>query len=194
MFKKSLTLLIITLCAVTVPFTFSSCDKLKDLISPIDLVLKSKDIPITIPASAAGQQQAFASINFDLAAELAKSNTSSYTLKASNIKTAKLKSISIDIVGGGSVNNNFANFKDGGVYFGTNANANTTSKFLFAQVLNNPDVYSTHIDFIPQGNTDLKDHLMGTVFDYLYAYELRRPLTSALQAIIHIEYDIQIQP
>lgn len=192
--KKITTFLLVTGSLLFIPSAFTSCDKIKDLISPIDLFLKSKDIPITIPPSAAGQQQAFASIDFDLAAEINKQNTSGYTLSVDKIQSAKINKVSIDILGGANQNNNFANFVDGGVLFGTNANANTQAKLTLGQVLNNLDVYSTHLDIPIQGTTDLKEYLKGTKFDYVYAYLLRRPLTTALQAVIHVEYDINIQP
>src|SRR5687767_12669345 len=128
-----------------VPFSFSSCDKVGDLLSPYDLFMDGKDIAITIPAAAAGQRQAFASVNYDLQAEINSRNTSGYTLKVDDIESATIQSASIEIVGGASPANNFANFTEGGLYFGTNANANTTAQLLFAHVLNNPDVYSVNL-------------------------------------------------
>ncbi|HEY8690155.1 MAG TPA: hypothetical protein VIM07_13050 [Chitinophagaceae bacterium] len=159
-----------------------------------DLLLNAKDIPITIPASAAGQQNATATVQFNLADEINKQNTSGYPLSASNIKSATVNAVSIDITSGASVNNNFANFTDGGVLLVSDANANTQQKATLGQILGNPDAYTTHLDLPISGTTDLTEYLKGTNFTYTYAFLLRRATTATLQCVIHVKYDVKIQP
>jgi len=83
---KKITTLLLGSFLIFNPFT--SCNKIKDMIGIQDLLLNAKDIPITIPASAAGQQNATATVQFNLADEINKQNTSGYPLSASNIKSA----------------------------------------------------------------------------------------------------------
>ena len=192
--KKITTFLLVTGSLVFIPSTFTSCKKLKSLINPFDLYLKSKDIPISLPPSAAGQQFATSTIQFNLADEINKQNTSGYPVGINNIKSATVSEVSIDIISGGNINNNFANFMDGGVLLVSDANANTQQKATLGQVLGNPDVYTTHMEIPVSGTTDLTEYLKGTNFTYTYAYNLRRPINTTLQCVIHVKYDIKIQP
>jgi hypothetical protein len=192
--KKITTFLLITGSLIFISSTFTSCNKIKSLISPVDLILTSKDIPIAIPPSAAGQQVATSTIQFNLADEINNQNTSGYPLGISNLKSATVNAVSIDIVSGASTTNNFANFLDGGVLLISDANANTQQKATLGEVLGNPDVYSTHLDIPISGTTDLTEYLKGTNFTYTYAYNLRRPITSALQCVIHVKYNLKMQP
>ena len=192
--KKITTFLLVTGSLLFIPSAFTSCDKIKSLISPFDLFLNSKDIPIAIPPSATGQQEATSTIQFNLADEINKQNTSGYPVGINNIKSATVNAVSIDIISGASINNNFANFTDGGVLLISDANANTQQKATLGQVLGSPDVYSTHLEIPISGTTDLTEYLKGTNFTYTYAYNLRRPITTTLQCVIHLKYDIKMQP
>lgn len=191
--KKILFHLIILGCLISIPFPFSSCNKLKALINPFDIFLNSKDIPITIQPSAAGQQFATTTTQFNLADEINKQNTSGISVGLKNIKSATVDAVSMDITNP-SINNNFANVIDGGVLLSTDANANTQQKATLGQVLGNPDVYSTHFEIPILGTNDLTEYLKGTNFTYTYAYNLRRAITTPLQCVIHVKYKVTMQP
>lgn len=170
-------------------FSFSSCNKLKSQVAVPDIFLKSKDIVFDIPPTAAGSQQQSADQAFDINAEIAANNTSGFTLSASNVKSATVSKVSVDITSAVSTSNNFANFTAGGVGLYSNT---APTKITVAQADNNPDVYSTHLDLPINGSTDVAPMLKGSVITYIYGYTLRRATTVTLHVVIHVEYDIQL--
>jgi hypothetical protein len=186
--KRALSLLLIN-ALVVLSFTLSSCEKLKSQVSIPDVFLNSKDIVFDIPPAAAGSQQQSADVPFDINAEIAANNTSGVTLSASNVQSATVSKVSIDITSGVSTSNNFANFVAGGVGIYSNA---APTKVLVAQTDNNPDVYSTHLDLPMTGTTDVAPLLKGSVVTYIYGYTLRRVTTATLHVVIHVQYDIKL--
>ncbi|HEY8690424.1 MAG TPA: hypothetical protein VIM07_14405 [Chitinophagaceae bacterium] len=187
--KKIMTRLLVATTFVSILFSFSSCDKLKSQVHLPDVFAKSKDIEFDIPPTAVGTQYQNADVSFDVNALLAANNTSGYTLSASNVKSATVSKVSVDITSTVSTSNNFANFVAGGLAIYSNA---APTQVNVAQVQNNPDVYSTHLDFTETGTTDISGLLKGSTITYLFGYTLRRPTTVTLHVVLHVEYDIQL--
>jgi hypothetical protein len=184
--KKVSRLFVVATSLATMSLSFSSCDKLKDAVGVKDIFATSKDIPFDIPPAAAGSQlqSADASFNVD---SIIKAGAPGFS--ANNIKSATVNSISVDITSGASVNNNFANFSDGGVAMYSNA---APTKVSVGQVLNNPDVYSTHMDIPITGTNDLTPYVKGSLITYLYGYTLRRATTTTLHVVMHVQYKLGV--
>ncbi len=151
-----------------------------------DIFADSKDIPFDIPPTAVGSQlqSGDASFNGD---SLIKANAPGFS--ASNIKSATVSKISLDITSGASVDNNFSNFSDGGVALYNNV---APDKLTVAQVMNNPAVYSTHLDVPLTGTSDLSAYVKGTLITYLYGYTLRKATTAPLHIVMHVQYKLGV--
>ena len=148
-----------------------------------------KDIIFDIPPSTAGFHSQSADVTFDLNAEISSGNSSGVSLSASNVKSATVSSVSVDITSGSNTANSFANFSDGGVALYSNVAPTQVS---VAQVMNNPDVNSVHLEIPVTGTSDISSYLKGSVITYLYGYSLRRATTATLHAVMHVKYAITL--
>jgi hypothetical protein len=177
-----------------IPFTFSSCDKLKELLN--FKIQDNYDVLIDIPPTPVGGGTTISTVPFNLKAEIDANNTSGKTVSLDNVEFINIKSVQIDIVSGATTSNNFANFTDGAVLISSNATATTQGRVSMVSFMDNPDVYSTHLEIPVTGASsgrDLKEYLKGTMIDYIYTYGLRRALTTTLHCKIHLNYEINIQ-
>jgi len=192
--KKITQSLLVAAILMSIPFFFSSCDKLKEALNfQVD---NNQDILIDIPPAAAGGRSSVSAVPFNLKAHIDAQNTSGKSIDLSKIKYIKVKALQIDIVDGATANNNFANFEDGGILISSNATATTQARVTMAAILNNPDAYSTRIVLPVTGaaaGKDFKEYLQGTALEYILSYTLRKPLTTLLRCKIHIVWEIDVQ-
>jgi hypothetical protein len=177
-----------------IPFSFSSCDKLKELLN--FKIEDNYDVLIDIPPTAAPGGTTISTVPFNLKAEIDKNNTTGKTIDLSMLNLVTIKSVQIEIVSGANTGNSFANFTDGGILISSNATATTQGRVSMVSFMDNPDVFSTHLEVPVTGASsgkDFKEYLQGTSIDYIYTYVLRRALTTTLHCKIHLVYELNFQ-
>ena len=162
---------------------FTSCDKVKDLIT-FNVPLQTADVSFTIAPQPAGTQILTAfqfGINVD--SVLKKENSS---LGVGNIKKVKVKSVSITVTNPTSTDH-FGVLSACEVGLASNAIPTYTT---FAALTSNPDAYATTLT-IPANDVDLKDYFGSTVLYYRLSGTTRRATTTTLQCKATIQFDIE---
>lgn len=162
---------------------FSSCDKVKDLIT-INVPLKTADISFSIAPQSAGTQQSLAvfQLGINIDSVLKHENSS---LGIGNIKSVKVKSITLTL-SNATQSDNFGAFSACEAGLATNTNQTYT---VFAGLTSNPDTYATTLD-IPVKDVELKDYFGATVFYYNLSGTARRATTTTLQGKATIQFSI----
>jgi len=162
---------------------FTSCDKVKDLIT-INVPLKTAAINFTIAPQSAGTQQSVAAFQLGINIDSVLKHENS-SLGVGNIKSVKVKSITLNL-SNATQSDNFGAFSACEAGLATNTNQTYT---VFAALTSNPDAYATTLS-IPVKDVELKDYFGATVFYYNLSGTLRRATTTTLQGTAVIEFSI----
>jgi len=159
-----------------------SCDKVKDAISiNIPTQTVTADFYIT-PQQVGTQQVASFEYGINLDSLIKHENTS---LGIGNIKSAKIKSVSLTLTNA-SGSDNFGAFSACEV--GLSSSAVATYKVV-AGIASNPDNNQTTLD-IPVNDIELKDYFSSTSFTYKLSATIRRATTTTLTGKATIKFDV----
>jgi hypothetical protein len=159
-----------------------SCDKVKDAISiNIPTQTVTADFYIT-PQQVGTQQVATFQYGINLDSLIKHENTS---LGIGNIKSAKIKSVSLTLTNA-SGTDNFGAFSACEVGLSSSAKPDYT---VIAGLTNNADANQTSLD-IPVNNVELKDYFSSTSFTYKLSATTRRATTTTLQGKATIKFDV----
>jgi hypothetical protein len=165
---------------------FTSCDKVKDLVT-INVPLQTADVKFTIEPVAAGNiQHATFQWGINIDSVLKKENAD---LGIGNIKKVKVKSITLNLTNA-TQTDNWASFSAAEAGFASNA-ISPISYITFASKASNPDTYATTLDLSVNSDVDLKDHFGATIFYYKVSATARRATTTALEGTATIKFDIE---
>jgi len=171
------------LAAVLALSTFlHSCDKVKDAIS-INIPTQTVTADFSIPAQQSGTQQSVTfqyGINLDSIIKV--QNTS---LGLGNIKSAKIKSVSLALTNA-SGTDNFGAFSACEVGLSSSSKPDYT---VIAGIASNPDNNQTTLD-IPVNNIELKDYFGSISYTYKLSATARRATTTTLTGKATIKFDV----
>ena len=173
------------LCALALSTVLFSCEKVKDAIK-VNYSLTGAEATFYIDAQPAGTQelsQFFVKLNIDSAI---KANHSSFGVD--NIKSAKIKSVVIEVLNGEG-QNTLGALSACHLAF---ASDNKPTPLTLASLTNNPDVAATSLNIPVDGNQELKDYLRAKSFIYHVSGTTRRPTTKQLQCKAIVTYDLQL--
>ncbi|MFL5743069.1 MAG: hypothetical protein ACJ751_00275 [Niastella sp.] len=159
-----------------------SCDKVKDAISiNIPTQTVTADFYIT-PQQVGTQQVATFQYGINLDSLIKHENTS---LGIGNIKSAKIKSVVLNLTNAGGPDNLGA-FSACEVGLSSSAKPDYT---VIAGIANNPDQNQVTLD-IPVNNIELKDYFSSTSFTYKLSATTRRATTTTLTGKATIKFDV----
>lgn len=165
-------------------FTASSCKKIIDnLIPPFDVTIR--DIPVTIPV-VVGSSTTFGAqdVNFNLDSAIKKHTAGQFG--ASDIKSLKMKNITIYLANNDDLNN-MSNFSSASLQF--SSNSNTTPATITTATI--PDTPSSSLSVDCSSSPDLQSYLTGNKFSFMLTGQVRRPTTHELTANVSITFTIQ---
>lgn len=162
---------------------FTSCDKVKDLIT-VNVPLQTADVKFTIDPQPVGTQTlSIFQFGVNIDSVLKKENSS---LGTSNIKKVKVKSITLTL-SNATQNDNFGALSACEAGLASNSISSYTA---FAALTSNPDAYATTLT-IPVKDVDLKDYFNSTIFYYRLTGTTRRATTTKLNGTATIQFDIE---
>lgn len=160
-----------------------ACNKVKDLIT-INIPFQTADVKFTIEKTSAGTKElSILQFGVNIDSVLKKENTS---LSIKNIKTAKVKSVTLNLSNATQADN-FGAFSAFEAGLASNIKPDYTQ---VAAVSSNPDTYAATLS-IPVKDVELKDYLGSTVLYYKFSGTLRRATTAQLSGTATIVFDIQ---
>jgi hypothetical protein len=191
--KKILTASLIIATFLGLTSFFTSCNKIKDAVAQNvpDITYEDDKPIITIPASSnTAPQSSLDNITFDLN-DYVKNNAGGSGIDYSYVKHVYIQSINATIING-DANNNFNNF----VYTSTSNPIiafNTTPDYATATQIGSYTTKPTdpyNVTFPVSNNTDILSHINGKNWVYLYAYQLSKPTTKAMQIKLDVKYTL----
>ncbi len=158
-------------CAVAfAAISFTSCDKLKELVPPFDITLP--EVPIVVQATAVSSTETTlgtGTYNYDINAEIKKYVSSA---SISSVSSVKIKSVNISMPGATAAQN-LSNFSSLRILLTTNSNSNEA---VIATA--NPPVDFTQQLTASASDTELKSYLSGSQYNYNVKGVVRKAITT----------------
>lgn len=181
---KRILLSTIALAGIAV-FSFSSCNKLKDL-AKVSLNIENGQGQFDIPAASGIYDIDIVSedIYINLDSMISGQNKE---LSAKNIKEVRVKSCKL-VLQDGTKDNNFSALESCKLDIKSNAKKDYVT---LAQVANNPDSVAYELNLPVNSNLELKDYfLSANTFTYHITGKTRKALTAPLKCKVIVNYSL----
>jgi len=176
---------IITAFIIGTCVALSSCSKIIDGVG-VNIGMQSSTVDFTIPVIATTDDTSFVAFNTHMDIDSIIRANSQFS--ANNIKSAKLKSVTVRFDNGDEINN-FGALDNYKVFFASN---NKPDMITVAENANNPDDHSQEISLPVNTGQELKDYFKSNEFSYIIKGRMRRQTTKELNCHAVIKYNVKV--